>query len=92
MIDGIVFLTGYDVVMAYDVYNGVKYWERWIPGITRQDLPAGTSNVVADSSSLYIVVDDKINFALFTDKLNEAFASVVIEFCNEIIRKRSGKP
>jgi outer membrane protein assembly factor BamB len=59
VIDGIVFLTGYDLVMAYDVYNGTKYWERWIPGITRQDLPVGTSNLVADSKSLFVVADNK---------------------------------
>ena len=59
VIDGIVFLTGYDLVMAYDVYNGSKYWERWIPGITRLDLPAGTSNLVADSQSLFVVKDNK---------------------------------
>ena len=59
VIDGIVFLTGYDLAMAYDVYNGTKYWERWIPGITRLDLPAGTSNLVADSQSLFVVADNK---------------------------------
>ena len=59
VIDGIVFLTGYDLVMAYDVYNGTKYWERWIPGTTRLDLPAGTSNLVADSKSLFVVADNK---------------------------------
>jgi len=59
VIDGIVFLTGYDLAMAYDVYNGKKYWERWIPGITRLDLPAGTSNLVADSKSLFVVAENK---------------------------------
>ena len=59
VIDGIVFLTGYDLAMAYDIYNGTKYWERWIPGITRLDLPAGTSNLVADSQSLFVVADNK---------------------------------
>jgi len=59
VVDGITLLTGYDLVMAYDVYNGRKYWERWIPGATRQDLPAGTSNLAADENCFYIVIDNQ---------------------------------
>ncbi|MEM7013201.1 MAG: PQQ-binding-like beta-propeller repeat protein, partial [Verrucomicrobiota bacterium] len=57
IVDGLMFLEGYDLLMAYDVYNGVKYWERWIPGVTRQGLPVGASNLVADDDHLYVVVD-----------------------------------
>ena len=53
------FLTGYDLVMAYDVYNGVQYWQRSIPGATRTGLPMGTSNMVADGQGLYIVIGDR---------------------------------
>jgi len=59
VIGGIMYTTGYDIVMAYDIYNGVKYWERMIPGVTRTSLPMGTSNLVADESGLYVVVDNK---------------------------------
>ncbi len=55
----IMFLTGYDRIMAYDIYNGVPYWERTIVGATRTGLPLGTSNIVADARSLFIVVADK---------------------------------
>ena len=57
VVDGVMFLEGYDLLMAYDIYNGTKYWERWIPGVTRQGLPVGTSNLVADSQHLYAVAD-----------------------------------
>ena len=57
VVDGTMFLEGYDLLMAYDVYNGTKYWERWIPGVTRQGLPVATSNLVADKQHLYAVAD-----------------------------------
>ncbi|MEE8450810.1 MAG: PQQ-binding-like beta-propeller repeat protein, partial [Thermoguttaceae bacterium] len=53
------FLTGYDRVMAYDIYNGVCYWNRTILGATRTGLPMGTSNLVADDDGLFIVIDNK---------------------------------
>ncbi len=58
VVDGIMFLEGYDLLMAYDVYNGTQYWERWIPGVTRQGLPVGTSNLVADGQYLYAVAEN----------------------------------
>lgn len=58
VVNGVMFTIGYDRVMAYDVYNGVKYWERQISGATRTSLPMGTSNIVADRSGLFIVVED----------------------------------
>jgi outer membrane protein assembly factor BamB len=57
--DGIMFTTGYDIIMAYDIYNGVKYWERLIPGVTRTSLPMGTSNLVVDEGGLFVVVGDR---------------------------------
>ena len=59
VVDGVMFLLGYDLVMAYDVYNGVPYWERTILGATRTGLPLGTSNLVADKTSLFVVVGDR---------------------------------
>ena len=59
VVGGIMFLEGYDLLMAYDVYNGVKYWERWIPGVTRQGLPVGASNLVADDAHLYVVAENR---------------------------------
>ena len=59
VVDGIMFLTGYDSVMAYDVYNGVRYWHRTILGATRTGLPMGTSNLVADRDGLFVVIGDQ---------------------------------
>jgi len=51
------FTIGYDLIMAYDVYNGVRYWERKIQGASRQHLPISTSNLAADDHSLFLVLD-----------------------------------
>ncbi len=58
VVDGVALMTGYDLVMAYDIYNGRKLWERWMPGATREDLPTGTSNLAADSDYFYVVRDN----------------------------------
>ena len=52
------FTIGYDLVMAYDVYNGVPNWERKIEGASRQHLPINTSNLAADDYSLFLVLDN----------------------------------
>jgi len=59
VVDGLALMTGYDLVMAYDIYNGRKLWERWMPGATREDLPTGTSNLAADSEFFYVVIDNR---------------------------------
>jgi len=56
VVNGILFTLGYDLVMAYDAYNGIPYWEREIPGATREGLPIGTSNLAAGTNSLFVVV------------------------------------
>ncbi len=58
-VNGIVYTIGYDLVMAFDAFNGVTYWERELPGATRSHLPDDTSNLVADETGLFIVVDKK---------------------------------
>jgi len=60
VVDGVLYTVGNDLVMAYDVYNGVRYWERALPGVTRTGLPLGTSNLVADESGLFAVVGDRV--------------------------------
>ncbi len=57
LVGGRMFTIGYDLVMAYDAYNGVGLWEREIRGATRQHLPMNTSNLAADDDSLHLVVD-----------------------------------
>jgi outer membrane protein assembly factor BamB len=59
VVGGVMFTIGYDRVMAYDVYNGIEYWQREIPGATRTHLPINTSNLAADAEGLFLVVDGK---------------------------------
>ena len=59
VVNGVMFTIGYDRVMAYDVYNGLCYWERELEGATRQDLPLNTSNLAADETSLFIVTGNR---------------------------------
>jgi outer membrane protein assembly factor BamB len=59
VVNGRMFLEGYDLLMAYDIYNGVKHWERSIPGVTRRKLPVGTSNLAADHQHLYAIVNNR---------------------------------
>jgi outer membrane protein assembly factor BamB len=56
VVAGRMFTVGYDLVMAYDAYNGTCLWQRKIPGVARQHLPINTSNLAADTDSLYVVV------------------------------------
>jgi|GEM_PF-368023 len=57
--DGIMFTQGYDLLMAYDIYNGVKYWEKHVMGATRLGLPLGTSNMAVDADGLFVVLNDR---------------------------------
>ncbi|MCY3021293.1 MAG: PQQ-binding-like beta-propeller repeat protein, partial [Planctomycetota bacterium] len=59
VVGGVMYTIGYDLVMAYDVYNGVCCWERELEGATRQDLPLNTSNLAADETSLFIVTGNR---------------------------------
>ncbi len=59
VVDGIMFTTADDRLMAFDVYNGIKYWDRLIPGVDRSGLPIATSNMAAHGAHLYVVVNDR---------------------------------
>ncbi|MCU0874642.1 MAG: PQQ-binding-like beta-propeller repeat protein, partial [Pirellulaceae bacterium] len=59
VVDGIMFTTADDRLMAFDVYNGIKYWDRLIPGVDRSGLPIATSNMAAHGPWLYVVVDNR---------------------------------
>ena len=53
------FLTGYDTVSCYDIYDGEQHWKRTILGATRTGLPLGTSNLAVNRDGLYLVVNDR---------------------------------
>ena len=58
-IDGRVFHQGEDVVMAYDAYNGLKLWERPIPGARRTGVSGNPSNFVVCHHGLLVAVGDR---------------------------------
>ncbi|MFC1452471.1 PQQ-binding-like beta-propeller repeat protein [Verrucomicrobiota bacterium] len=56
---GRVFIQGENVIMAHDAYNGLKLWEREIPGAMRLGTSAGPSNLAADERSLFVVANGR---------------------------------
>ncbi len=55
-INGRFFREGYNVVTAYDAYNGVPLWRRDLPGVTRRGASYRASNMVAGPASLFLAV------------------------------------
>jgi outer membrane protein assembly factor BamB len=58
-IDGRLFVQGENVVMAYDVYNGLKLWEREIPGAMRTSVSHDGSNLALSHDGLFVAVGDQ---------------------------------
>ena len=59
-VNGRLFIQGENVVMAHDSYNGVRLWQREIPGAMRTRLK-GTEcgNLAASQDSFFVAVEDK---------------------------------
>jgi len=55
---GRMFIQGENVVMAYDAYNGVRLWQREIPGAMRLGLKDRPSNFAGDGKSVFVAVGD----------------------------------
>ncbi|NOY80414.1 MAG: PQQ-binding-like beta-propeller repeat protein [Kiritimatiellaeota bacterium] len=55
-INGRFFREGYNVVTAYDAYNGVRLWRRNLPGVTRRGASYRASNMVAGPDSLFLAI------------------------------------
>ena len=54
-INGRMFVQGEEVVMAYDAYNGLRLWERELPGAMRLGVSwNGCSNLAANDDSLFV--------------------------------------
>ena len=47
------------MVMAYDAYNGLKLWERPIPGARRTGVSSNASNFVVCRDGLLVAVEDR---------------------------------
>lgn len=58
-IDGRLFVQGDNVLMAYDAYNGVKFWERELRGAVRSNASHDGSNLAVCHERLFVAVGDK---------------------------------
>ena len=65
MVYGRVFCQGWEfsekknTVFCFDAYNGVRYWEREIPGAARLYMPSVSGNIAATADSLFVAAHDK---------------------------------
>jgi outer membrane protein assembly factor BamB len=57
--DGLLFIQGENVIMAYDSYNGIKMWEREIPGANRVRVDVDGSNLALSENGLLVATGDQ---------------------------------
>jgi len=55
-IDGRLFVQGENVVMAYDAYNGLKLWQRDLPGAIRVTASHDSSNLALRDDGLFVAI------------------------------------
>ena len=53
-VNGRLFIEGDDLVTAYDAYNGLKLWERQIPGALRVHMFHECGNLAANEDGLFV--------------------------------------
>ena len=53
------FIQGENVIMAYDTYNGVKLWERDIPGANRVRVDVDGGNLALSDYGLLVATNDQ---------------------------------
>jgi len=58
-LDGRLFVQGENTVMAYDAYNGLKLWQRDIPGAMRTAASHDSSNLALSPDGLFVAVEDE---------------------------------
>jgi len=58
-LDGRMFVQGENVVMAYDIYNGVQLWEREIAGAYRPRASHDGGNLAVSDKGLFVAVGDQ---------------------------------
>lgn len=59
VVDGRMFVQGENVVMAYDAYNGVKLWQRDIPGALRANASHDGGNLAANAHGLFVALGNE---------------------------------
>lgn len=58
-LDGRLFVQGENVVMAYDIYNGVRLWRRELPGAYRPNASHDGSNLAVCGKGLLVAIADR---------------------------------
>ncbi len=58
-LDGRLFIQGENVVMAYDIYNGVRLWQRDIQGAARSNASHDGSNLAVCDKGLLVAVGNR---------------------------------
>jgi len=58
-LDGRMFVQGENVLMAYDIYNGVQLWEREIAGAYRPNASHDGGNLAVCDKGLFVAVGDQ---------------------------------
>jgi len=58
-VNGRVFMTGQNHVIAFDAYNGRELWSLRIEGVGRKYAQYYSSNFVADDDTVYVAVKDR---------------------------------
>ncbi|MCD6360610.1 MAG: PQQ-binding-like beta-propeller repeat protein, partial [Armatimonadetes bacterium] len=56
VVNGRFFVQGNNVLMCYDAYNGLKYWERQIPGALRGAVSHLGSNICANQKNFFAAI------------------------------------
>jgi outer membrane protein assembly factor BamB len=57
-IDGRMFIQGENVLMAYDIYNGVELWKRDVAGAKRANAAHDGSNLALNSDGFFVAIGD----------------------------------
>ena len=58
-LDGRFFVQGYNLVMAYDAYNGTFLWEREVPGAERIGVFQECGNLAVAGNGLFVATGDR---------------------------------
>ena len=53
------FATRKNSVICFDAYNGLRLWDRELPGALRLSLPAVSGNIACAGDSVYVVTDSR---------------------------------
>jgi len=72
--------SGKHLVMCFDAYNGVRYWQREIPGARRLGMSHECGNLACTEDSLFVATDSKcLRLDTATGQTKATFAAPLAE-------------